>query len=186
MPETKPPRLLLVSLAGVMLLAAALAAAPRLAGPRLEVAPLPPVRRDRPLDVEFSIANAGAWLTARDVRVACYVRDFRVATNGGLHNVAATSRTWERGDLRARQSRAAHCNFGAWPVEPRSADLLLLSEYTTPWLGRSVVGCARFVGDYAGEWHWTEQACPEGTRGIVDAFLAGRLPTIDYDQEFVP
>jgi hypothetical protein len=186
MRKTNPPRLLLVTLAGAVLLAAALAVALRLSWPRLEVAPLPPVRRDQPLNVEFSIANAGAWLTARDVRVACYVRDFRVSTNGGLHNVAATSGTWKRGGLRAGESRAVHCNFGSWPVEPRSADLLVLSEYAVPVVARSVVGCSRLVGDYAGEWHWVEKACPEDTKGIVDAFLDDRLPTIDYDREFVP
>src|SRR5512146_344712 len=116
-------------LAVVVLVAALVTVALNVAWPMVRVVPLPPVRRDRPLEVEFSVANAGAALTARDVRVACYVRDFRVTSGGGLHNVAATSGTWERGPLRAGEHRSAHCNFGSWPIEPRSADLLLLSAY---------------------------------------------------------
>ncbi len=173
-------------LALTVLAGAVVAIALNLGWPRLRISPLPPVRRDRPLEVEFSVANAGAALVAEDVRVACYVREFRVTTGGGLHNVAASSGTWQRGPLRAGESRSARCNFGSWPVEPRSADLLLLSQLEVPVLGRSVVACTRLVGEYRGEWRWTEHPCPEDAGGIVDAVLADRLPTIDYGREFVP
>lgn len=177
--------LVVALLAGAgIVLAAVLALA--LSRPRLEVSPEPPLRRDRPLDVAFLLSNAGRWLTARDVRAVCYLRDFRVETGGGLRNVAATAVPWEPRNLDPGETRELSCTFGSWPAEPRMADLLILSTYSVPGFPRPTVGCTRFVGEYAGEWRWTRRACPDDARTTVDDFLSNRLPTIDLSREFVP
>jgi hypothetical protein len=158
----------------------------RLARPRLEVAPAPAVRRDRPLRSEFSIANAGRWLAARDVRAVCWVRDFRVATGGGLHNAGATPGGWQDGPLAPGARRSVLCDFGAWPAPPRSAEVLILTSHASLGLPRADAGCTRFTGSYTGEWRWEPGACPAEASKVVELFLAGDLPVMDLGQDFVP